>query len=102
MALPARPGRTEKKRPLDPPATIGLLIADIADRRLLVDFLQAAGYGVRAGALDVWEELSLIIVDERAGREYGNELVRLKRQAGAVFLPLLVALSANAESTPWL
>lgn len=102
MDSPVRDVRAEKKNLEDLVPTVGLLVANVADRRLLVDFLETSGYGVRPGTLPAWEELSLIIVDESAAREYGNELVLLKRQSGAVFLPLLVALPAQSESTPWL
>lgn len=88
-------------------STIGLLIANGTDRRLLSDFLSQLGYGVRAGtpsevSLDDWAEVSLIIADEHAARQYGKELLALKHQSGGYFLPLLIALPQNSESAPWL
>lgn len=87
--------------------TIGLLIANSADRSLLVDFLNQSGYAVRAEApdqvsLDDWAEVSLIITDPRAARQYEKELLALKHQVGGFFLPLLIALPQQAQSSPWL
>lgn len=93
--------------------TIGLLIHNSADRRLLSDFLGAAGYAVRAGEpselsrpegarLADWTELSLIIVGERAAREHGKQLFALKHRTGGFFLPLLIALPPTTDSIPWL
>ena len=87
--------------------TIGLLISNSADRRLLVDFLRQSGYRVRGGvpsevSLDDWADISLIITGERAAREYGKQLLALKHQSGGFFLPLLIALPQQSESAPWL
>jgi signal transduction histidine kinase len=87
--------------------TIGLLISNSADRRLLIDFLQHSGYQVRAGMpspglLDDWAKISLIITDERTARQYGKELLALKHQSGGFFMPLLIALPQNSEGAPWL
>lgn len=89
------------------PTTIGLLISNSTDRRLLVDYLQQLSYRVRADVpsasmLDEWADISLIIAGERAARQYGKELLALKHQSGGFFLPLLIALPQNAESAPWL
>lgn len=98
--------------PVESVHTIGLLIHNSTDRRLLSDFLSAAGYAVRAdepsellrpGArLKDWTEVSLIIVGERAAREHGKELFALKHQTGGFFLPLLIALPPTSDSIPWL
>lgn len=87
--------------------TIGLLITNSADRRLLIDFLHDAGYVVRAGApsrvsLDEWADISLVIASEGAARQYEKELLALKHQSGGFFLPLLIALPQNSESALWL
>lgn len=106
---PGAPGETSSERHY----TIGLLINNAADRRLLIDFLSAAGYAVRAGdpfelstaagaRLAEWTEVSLIIAGERAAREHGQELLALKNQPGGFFLPLLIALPPTSESIPWL
>lgn len=89
------------------PYTIGLLITNSADRRLLIDFLRDSRYYVRAGtpsqvSLDEWADISLIITDERAARQYEKELLALKQQSGGFFLPLLITLSYSSESAPWL
>lgn len=88
-------------------STIGLLVANATNRRLLVDFLTESGYGVRAGApadlsFDDWGEISLMITDERAARQYKQELLALKHQAGGYFLPLLITLSQKSTSAYWL
>ena len=82
------------KTPRENSSTIGLLISNSADRRLLVDFLQQSGYLVRADApsqasLDDWAEISMIITDEHAARQYGKELWRSNIKSGGFFLPLL-------------
>lgn len=87
--------------------TIGLLITNSADRRLLAAFLHWSGYGVRAVApsevvLDDWTDLSLIITDERAAQLHKKELLALKNQSGGFFLPVLIALAQKSESTVWL
>lgn len=87
--------------------TIGLLITNTTDRRLLIDFLQHSGYQVRAGMppaglLDDWAEISLIIADERAARQYGKAMLALKNQLRGFFLPLLIALPQKTDSATWL
>ncbi len=91
----------------EPVHIIGLLLSNPADRRLLGDFLDSLGHKVRApdlmtARLEMWSDVSLIIVDELAGRWYGRKLLALKQQSEAIFLPLLIVLSRNAGSTPWL
>lgn len=91
----------------EPAAIIGLLISNATNRRLLVGFLIESGYGVRAGipadlSFDDWAEISLMITDERAARQYKNELLALKHRAGGYFLPLLITLTQKAESRLWL
>ncbi|RMG55539.1 MAG: PAS domain S-box protein [Acidobacteria bacterium] len=91
----------------EPVHIIGLLLSNPADRRLLGEFLGSLGHDVRApelvaAGLEMWSDVSLIIVDETAGRWYGRKLLALKQQSEAVFLPLLIILSRNAGSTPWL
>ena len=100
-------GRALAKSPSDAVPTIGLLITNLADRRLVIGFLDQSGYRVRAEApseiaLADWGEISLIIADERAARYYGKELLALKQQTGGSFLPLLITLPEKSESTPWL
>lgn len=88
-------------------STIGLVITNPADRRLLIDFLQTSGYEVRSGVpselvLDDWAEVSMVITDEYAARQYRKELLALKYQVGGYFLPMLVTLAKQSESAPWL
>lgn len=88
-------------------ATIGLLITNLADRGLLLDFLQQSGYRVRADepfpvSLEDWAEISMVIADEYAARQFEPELLALKAQGGGSFLPILVALAKNSASPPWL
>lgn len=98
---------TSDRLPSEAGSTIGLLITNPADRRLLLDFLQHSGYNMRGGApqqvqLDEWSDVSLIIADESAARQYQQALLALKHQAGGFFLPLLITLPQNAESSFWL
>lgn len=87
--------------------TIGLLVSNSADRKLLTDFLGQSGYRVRAAVpsdalLDDWGGSSLIITDEPTARAHGKALLALKHRAGGYFLPMLIALPQKSESTPWL
>ena len=100
-------GRPREQDSHAPQATIGLIIGDPADRRLLSDFLTQSGYGIRAlapsaPAFAAGAELSLLLADEPAARAYGRELLALKQQAVGLFLPLLILLPATAESQSWL
>lgn len=88
-------------------STIGLLITNATNRRLLIDFLHQAGYEVRGSppsdvALDDWADISLMITDERAARQYKSRILALRHQAGGYFLPLLITLTQKSESTVWL
>lgn len=98
---------TSKQTPREHLATLGLLISNSADRRLLTEFLEQSGYRVRIGApseglFENWAEISMIIAGERAAQKYGRDLLALKHQLGGFFLPLLIALPQTSESTPWL
>jgi signal transduction histidine kinase len=44
----------------------------------------------------------MVISDEPSARQYRQDLLALKQQAGGYFLPLLIALAPHAESIPWL
>lgn len=86
--------------------TIGLLLSNAADQRLLTRFLGEQGYEVRAGrptpdALVAWSEASLLIVDTRAARYYGDRLLALKRRVPSSYLPLLIATRRGEDPTPW-
>lgn len=100
-------GHAPAKSPGDPGPTIGLLLTNPADRRLVIGFLDQSGYRVRAGApsetsLADWGEMSLIIADEPAARYYRHDLLALKQQTGGSFLPVLITLPETSESVPWL
>ncbi len=87
--------------------TIGLLIAQPADRRLMDDFLRSAGHEVVSEVpfndhLERWKSVSLIVADAPAARGLGQELLDLKWTIGAGFTPLLIVLPQRADSTPWL
>ena len=107
MKTPGLGAGAVEQTPRENLSTIGLLITNSADRRLLIDFLQHSGYQVRAGVpseglLDDWAEISMIITDEHAAQQYGKELLALKHQLGGFFLPVLIALPQKSESAPWL
>jgi signal transduction histidine kinase len=86
--------------------TIGLLVTNLADRRLLFDFFRQSDYAVRAVApqapLPAWQDISLIIADERAARRHMQALLALKQQDPHIFLPLLIMLPEKSASTFWL
>jgi PAS domain S-box-containing protein len=89
------------------PHTVGLCVANPADRRLLEEFLRQAGHAVLAATpADPdpagWERVSLLLVDEAAARQCAGQLVALKRRSGAVFLPLLILLPQKADGVAWL
>lgn len=91
----------------EPAHTIGLLFFNPPDRRLLAEFLGGIGYSVLAPEpdqvhLEDWRTVSLVLADEAATRRWQTALLQLKDRAGAVFLPLLVALPHEADGTPWL
>jgi PAS domain S-box-containing protein len=86
--------------------TIGLLISDAENRRILAEFIQQLGYAVSAGdastsRLESWSNTSLIIADELAARHKGQILLYMK-DSSPVFLPLLIAVPQNAGSSGWL
>lgn len=93
-------------RPVATQFTIGLLVTNLADRRLLVDFLQQAGYAVQSAApqaaLPAWNDISLILADERAARRHMPELLALKMQDPHIFLPVLIMLPEKSASAFWL
>ena len=87
--------------------TIGLLIANAVDRRLLIDFLQELGHTVYAvcpqdTSLEKFERVSVVICDEARARAFGKGLMNLKWQSGIAFLPLLIILPQRADSAFWL
>ncbi|MEB0135384.1 EAL domain-containing protein [Actimicrobium sp. CCC2.4] len=87
-------------------ATIGLLIADPTDRRLLTQFLQQTGHQVQilqpsalsAGNVDA----ALCITDEQAARRHGRALLDLKQQLRPLYFPVLLTLTGNQRATGWL
>ena len=86
---------------------ISLLITSPADRKLIADFLRAAGYQVYLSSLskdrvEYEKGTKLIIADERAARWYGQKLIALKWLSGISFLPLLILLPPQADSNAWL
>jgi PAS domain S-box-containing protein len=84
---------------------IGLLIASPADRALLTQFLEEAGYCVcfpAGAALKCNRQLSLIISDEQSARHYGPRLLEIKRRSENPFLPCLIVLPQNTCSAVWL
>ena len=87
-------------------ATVSLLIADKADRHLLVQFLQHAGYRavivatVDAAATDVVG--NLLIVDEVSARCHGTALLAIKRCSLPLYLPMLLTVTGTASASPWL
>jgi diguanylate cyclase (GGDEF)-like protein/PAS domain S-box-containing protein len=87
--------------------TIGLLLRARADRRILASFLGEIGHPVLApdqpaAGVQALDGASLIIVDEEAGRECAEALVRLKERVRPVILPILVALPSGADGGGWL
>jgi PAS domain S-box-containing protein len=94
--------QTSMKQPL-----ISLLITNPADRKLIADFLEDAGYRVFISSLprervEYQKGTSLIVADEKAARWYGQKLIALKWQSGINFLPLLILLPQRADSNAWL
>ncbi len=87
--------------------TIGLLISNLADRRLLTDFLQHSGYTVRMSqplpiSLSSVTDVSLLIADEHAARQNVQEILALKQQSAEIYLPLLILLGAMGDGAAWL
>ena len=88
------------------PHTIGLLIGNPEDQRLLADFLRASGYIVQAGnplqTLADIAAVSLIVADQRAARVHRKDLLALKERSAETFLPVVIVLDRQANSVPWL
>ncbi|MDB5842081.1 MAG: domain S-box-containing protein/diguanylate cyclase protein, partial [Herminiimonas sp.] len=87
-------------------ATIGLMISSQADRRLLADLLEQTGHSVKIfTAQDMARNDaagSLVIADEHSARLHGSALFGLKQRLQPLYLPMLLALTGNVRSTPWL
>lgn len=89
------------------PHTIGLLVAQSADRTLLTAFLEELGHEAITGdpqdlSIDAFGTVSLIICDPRLATKWGEQVLDLKWRAGASFLPILLALPRGDDSTGWL
>lgn len=87
--------------------TIGLLFANPADRRLLVDFVTRLGHRPFAPASpnpnpETWPDVDLIIADQPAASRYRETLLALKARSKTVFLPVLVAVPLQANGAAWL
>lgn len=87
-------------------ASVSLLVADLADRNLLEQFLQQAGYRVLivstvdAAASEVVG--NLLIVDEVSARRYGTTLLAMKRSILPLYLPMLLTVTGSGSASPWL
>ncbi|MFT5962115.1 MAG: diguanylate cyclase (GGDEF)-like protein/PAS domain S-box-containing protein [Burkholderiaceae bacterium] len=87
-------------------ATIGLLVADPVDRRLLAEFLQQTGYQVQilqaADLSAAGINAAMCVTDEQAARDQGRALLALKRQLHPLYFPILMTLTGNQRATGWL
>lgn len=85
--------------------TLAILVANPADRRLLVDTLCAAGYGTtdKLPGPDAGDALvvSLVIADEVMGEKLRRTLSELRRQSPDKLIPALVLLPLRANSAHW-
>ena len=80
--------------------TIGLLLANALDRKLLSDFLRKSGYSVCAPEyaqleIEKIDYVSAFIIDEALLQQCGNAMLKLKERSEAVFLPVLIASKNN-------
>jgi PAS domain S-box-containing protein len=101
LALDSQPAHQQS------PVTIGLLVSHVPDSRLLAEFLRQSGHVVRTSDVrgvdwEDWADVSLIVVDELAGRRHADEIFALKQRVAPLFLPVLVVLSQKAASLVWL
>lgn len=87
-------------------ATVSLMIADKADRHLLGQFLEQAGYRVQTpSALDTFTANAtgnLLIVDEVSACRHGTALLAMKRQSLPLYQPMLLTVTGTASASPWL
>lgn len=87
-------------------ASVGLLLADPADRRLVTEFLSQIEFNVLViGEPDTdpdLESASVVIVDEAAARRHGESLFSLKKRMHPLYLPLLLMLPESASTKAWL
>lgn len=84
---------------------IGLLFANLVDRRLLAQYLQELGYGVReldVFSKDEWMSVSIIMVDEVYALKFSDDLLMIKQKSEPLFLPLVICILPNSDSTHWL
>ena len=87
--------------------TIGILLSNPTDRRLLVDFVTELGYQTyipppQEVCPGGWKEIDLIIADEAVARRCEEVLLNWKRRSGVAFRPLLILLSPTSGSDDWL
>ena len=87
-------------------ANVSLLITEMADRRLLANFLQQTGYRVQTltslEAVTAEAAGNLLIIDELSARRQGAALLAMKRRCLPLYLPMLLALNDNGSAAPWL
>ncbi|MGC8827093.1 MAG: PAS domain S-box protein, partial [Anaerolineae bacterium] len=91
------------------PETIGILVANSANRKLISEFCTERGLAVRAeGAphsfdIRVWEDIDLFLVDELFASRHGKALLALKqRRPPGIFLPVLVLVEPRSPAADWL
>ncbi|HDD24284.1 MAG TPA: PAS domain S-box protein, partial [Chloroflexi bacterium] len=102
-----RAGRRGPEKMTEETRTIGILLSNPADRRLLTDFVTEMGYLTHSPSLqetnpDKWAELDMIIADETGARRHREALLNWKTRSETIFRPLLILLPSGARSDPWL
>lgn len=90
--------------------TIGVLVWQTTDRRLIESFLKDSGHhSIVADRYDrvdftsrQWEDMGLLIVDEVNVQEFGDEILGLKLRDMAGYLPILALVSNQTPVSTWL
>jgi diguanylate cyclase (GGDEF)-like protein/PAS domain S-box-containing protein len=86
--------------------SVGVLVSNPGDRRLLVQFIEEQGYRVEAVDPALPPALpagvGLLVVDEIAARRHAPALLAKKLEAAPLVLPVLVMVSRAADAASWI
>ncbi|RME80037.1 MAG: PAS domain S-box protein [Caldilineae bacterium] len=86
---------------------VGVLFSGRADRLLMAQFVEALGWCPLApepAEQDpaAWKDVDIVVCDEACAGRWRAELMALKQDSEAAYLPVLVALAGGRQAGPWL
>jgi diguanylate cyclase (GGDEF)-like protein/PAS domain S-box-containing protein len=86
--------------------SVGVLVSNPGDRRLLVQFIEEQGYKVVATDSTLppvlLSDFALMIIDEAAARRHAPALLAKKREVAPLVLPVLVLVTRAVDSAAWI